>query len=108
MPPGDDNATPSNAQLKDRSRSGRAGFEAATNDTIAKFLEPFADTFASVHDVTVAGLPTADVVPELDELDDEVLEDATALVEAFVEGGSSREVPPKYCAGLSASQATAR
>lgn len=99
MPPADDNAAPSSAQLKDRNRAGRAGFEAATNDTIAKFIEPFADTFASLHDVTVAGLPTTDVIPELDELDGEVLEDATALVEAFVEGGTSREVAAEIMRG---------
>ncbi|MDP2774508.1 MAG: hypothetical protein Q8O61_13225, partial [Nocardioides sp.] len=94
-----ENETHERTLLAGRNHHAQEGFDAATDDAIAKFLEPFADTFAVLHDVALTELPASEVVPELDELDVEVLQDATAMVEAFVEGGTSRDVATEMLRG---------
>ena len=82
-----------------RNRAARGSFDSATEDAISKFLEPFADAFGRLHDVTIKELATREVAQELEEVDVAVLQDATVMVEAFVDGGTSRDVAAQILRG---------
>lgn len=82
-----------------RHDAARVSFDSATEDAIAKFLEPFADTFGRLHDVTLTDVAVQDVAQELDNIDAMVLEDANVIVEAFVAGGTPRDIAAQTLRG---------
>lgn len=85
--------------LEARNDVARASFDSATEDAIAKFLEPFADTFGRLHHVTLTDIATRDVAHELENVDAMVLQDANVMVEAMVCGGTSRDIAVQMLRG---------
>lgn len=85
--------------LEVRHDAARVSFDSATEDAIAKFIEPFADTFGQLHDVKLTDFAAQDVVQELDNIDAMVLQDANVIVEAFVSGGTPRDIAAQTLRG---------
>jgi len=78
------------AALEQRYRDATAALDAVRTDAFEKFLKPFAETFAQLHEVTLGDLPTSEAVPELAQVDTEAHEAAAAAVEDLVDGGAGR------------------
>ena len=78
--------------LESRYRDAQRTFNAATEDAFAKFLAPFAETFAVLHEVALDELPTSEAVPELDQVDAETREKAFTAVEVLIVVGGTAGV----------------
>jgi hypothetical protein len=89
-----------NSALEQRYRDATAALDAVSTDAFEKFLKPFAETFAQLHEVTLGDLPTSEAVPELDEVDAEAREAAEAVVEDLVDGGAGRALHAALMLGI--------
>lgn len=87
------------SDLEVRNDAARVSFDSATEDAITKFLEPFADIFGRLHDVTLTDIPTRDVAQELENVDAMVLQDANVMVEAIVAGGTAHDLAVQMLRG---------
>lgn len=86
--------------LEQRYRDATAALDAVSTDAFEKFLKPFAQTFAQLHEVTLEDLPTSEAVPELDEVDAGARETAEAVVEDLVDGSTGRALHAALMLGI--------
>lgn len=86
--------------LEQRYRDATAALDAVSTDAFDKFLKPFAETFAQLHEVTLEDLLTSEAVPELDEVDAKAREAAEAVVEDLVDGSTGRALHAALMLGI--------
>lgn len=73
-----------------RYNDATARLDAVREDAVEKFLQPFAETFADLHEVSLGDIPTREALPELDNVDTEALETAQVVVDDLIEGSEDR------------------
>src|SRR4051794_28286426 len=77
------------AQIEERRRDAQGTLQAAAEDAFAKFLGPFAETFAVLHAVELGDLPTSAAMPELDLVDAKTRAAAVEVVEVLIAVGGT-------------------